>query len=150
MLSPSELLNSGTLAREKGASAESLVQKPIGFRRTKDANTNLRITESICSSQTRAERRASGPVVLRLDRTVVYGCSGLPCSGLPCSGLLLECGAFSCGALECCAGARSTCELPRGSPALCVLEREESCIGRTSLVSRALLECPEFGLEAAL
>src|SRR6266404_7435034 len=62
-----------------------------------------------------------------------YGFSGLPCSGLPCSALLLECGALSRGALECCAGPRSARGFPCGSPEPCVLDREASGSGRTSL-----------------
>src|SRR6266478_2992904 len=94
------------------------------------------------------------PRGISIGLTRNYGFSGLPCSGLPCSGLLLECGALSCPELPrdglecCCAGAWSTCGLPRASPCG-PLDCEAFGTGRISLAGRALLEGPEFGLEAA-
>ena len=83
----------------------------------------------------------------RPDRNV--GCCDYGFSGLPCSGLLLDRGAFSCDPLECCAGARSTCGLPRASP--CGPFADELFgTDRTSLACRELLAGAEFGRKRSL
>src|SRR6266436_645257 len=53
MLPPSELLNSGTITREKGALSESLEGGFTGARNSSDRNASLSMLEYICSSQTK-------------------------------------------------------------------------------------------------
>jgi len=83
---------------------------------------------------------------VRHDRNV--GCCDYGFSGLPCSDLL-DRGAFSRDPLECCAGARSTCGLPRASPCGPLAE-ELFGTDRTSLACRELLAGAEFGRKRSL